>query len=47
MQPCEEIANVSIERLKRRIKNKNLLPMKVNLAGEMIVRESSRFIRSG
>jgi DNA-binding LacI/PurR family transcriptional regulator len=43
MQPCEEIANVSIELLKRRIKNKNLLPMKVNLTGEMIVRESSRF----
>lgn len=42
-QPCEEIANLSIELLNRRIKNRHLLPMNVNLAGEMIIRESSRF----
>ncbi|MPN45655.1 hypothetical protein SDC9_193224 [bioreactor metagenome] len=42
-QPCEEIANLSIELIIRRIKNKNLLPVKVNLNGEIIVRESSKF----
>ena len=44
-QPCEEIANVSIELMMRRIKNKGVVPVTVNLTGEIIIRESSSFIR--
>ena len=43
-QPCEEIANTSIELLMRRIKNKGCLPVSVNLTGEIVIRESSKFI---
>lgn len=42
-QPCEEIAKVSLELLMRRLKNKNSMPLTVNLAGQIIVRESSQF----
>lgn len=42
-QPCVEIANISVELILRRIKNKNLLPVKVNLNGVMKIRESSIF----
>lgn len=44
-QPCEEIADVSIELLLRRLKNKDLLPVTVNLTGEIVTRESSKFIK--
>lgn len=44
-QPCEEIANVSIELMIRRVNNRNLVPVAVNLAGEIVLRESSRFIK--
>lgn len=44
-QPCEEIANVSIELMMRRINNRNLVPVAVNLTGEIIPRESSIFIK--
>ncbi len=42
-QPCEEIANVSVELMFRRIHNRNAFPVTVNLAGEIVVRDSSRF----
>lgn len=44
-QPCEEIANVSIELLLRRMKNKNRPPVTVNLTGEIVIRESSQFTK--
>ena len=44
-QPCVEIANISIELMMRRIKNKNQIPITVNLTGEIVVRGSSRFIK--
>lgn len=44
-QPCEEIANVSVELMIRRIKNRNAVPVAVNLTGEIIPRDSSVFIR--
>lgn len=43
-QPCEEIANVSVELMMRRVKNKKLVAVAVNLTGEIVPRESSRFI---
>ena len=42
-QPCEEIADISIELITRRVKNRNLLPVTVLLTGEIVVRDSSRF----
>lgn len=44
-QPCEEIANVSIELMMRRVQNKKIVPIAVNLTGEIVPRESSRFIK--
>lgn len=44
-QPCEEIANVSIELMMRRVQNKNLVPVAVHLTGEIVTRESSVFIK--
>lgn len=44
-QPCEEIADISIELMMRRIKNKVQMPITVNLMGEIVERDSSRFIR--
>ena len=43
-QPCEEIANISLELITRRVKNKNRMPVTVLLTGEIVVRASSRFI---
>lgn len=43
-QPCEEIANLSIDLMFRRVKNKTALPMTINLYGEIVKRESSRFL---
>ncbi|WP_214228328.1 GntR family transcriptional regulator [Pedobacter sp. B4-66] len=43
-QPCEEIANISIELLMRRLKDNNRFPITINLAGEIVVRESSQFL---
>lgn len=43
-QPCEEIANISIELLMRRLKDNNRIPITVNLTGEIVIRESSRFL---
>jgi DNA-binding LacI/PurR family transcriptional regulator len=42
-QPCEEIANISIELLMRRIKDNSRIPVTVNLTGEIVKRESGRF----
>lgn len=44
-QPCEEIANVSIELMMRRINNEEAVPVTVNLTGEIIPRESSVYDR--
>ena len=44
-QPCEEIANISIELMMRRINNKKRMPITVYLTGEIVVRDSSRYIR--
>lgn len=43
-QPCEEIANISIELLMRRLKDNNRIPITVNLLGDIVVRESSHFL---
>lgn len=43
IQPCKEIANISIELIMRRIKNNRLIPIKVNLNGDIIIRESTTF----
>jgi len=42
-QPCEEIANISIELLMRRLKDNKRIPITINLNGEIVVRESSQF----
>lgn len=42
-QPCEEIANISVELILRRINNKNDIPLKVSLDGKIIKRESTNF----
>lgn len=44
-QPSEDIANVSIELMMRRLKNKNCPPVTVSLSGELIIRNSSIFIK--
>lgn len=43
-QPCEEIADVSIDLMMRRIKNPDSIPMSVQLPGKIIIRDSSKFI---
>lgn len=43
-QPCKELADVSIELMFRRIRNREAMAVTANLAGKLIVRESSRFI---
>jgi len=43
-QPCEEIANISIELLMRRLKDNNRIPVTINLTGEIVIRESSQFL---
>ncbi len=42
-QPCEEIANISIELLMRRLKDNNRIPITINLNGDIVIRDSSRF----
>lgn len=42
-QPCEEIADASIELMMRRVKEKGVFPVTVHLSGEIIVRDSSKF----
>lgn len=44
-QPCEEIANVSIELMFRRVKNREVVPVTVNLAGEIVIRDSTKFLK--
>lgn len=44
IQPCKEIANVSIDLMMRRIQCDDRLPISVYLNGEIIQRESTRFI---
>lgn len=44
-QPCVEIADVSIDLMNRRLKDKKAIPVTVNLAGTIIPRESSVFVR--
>ncbi|GHT68029.1 LacI family transcriptional regulator [Bacteroidia bacterium] len=43
-QPCEEIVNMSIDLMFQRVRNKTASPVTVNLYGEIIRRESSRFV---
>lgn len=43
LQPCEEMANISIELAVRRIKNNHHIPMMVNLNGKIIERKSTIF----
>lgn len=45
LQPCEEMANISVELAIRRIKNKHHIPMIVNVNGKIIERESTIFNR--
>lgn len=42
-QPCEQIADMSIRMMMGRIKERDFLPVTVNLTGEIVVRESSVF----
>lgn len=42
-QPCQEIANISIELLLRRLKTNSQIPVTINLQGEIVIRESSQF----
>lgn len=44
IQPCKEIANLSIELMMRRIQCNDRLPVLVCLNGQIIERESTRFI---
>lgn len=44
IQPCKEIANLSIELMMRRIECNDRLPVLVCLNGQIIERESTRFI---
>lgn len=44
IQPCKEIANVSIDLMMRRIECNDRPPLSVSLHGEIIVRESTRFV---
>lgn len=43
-QPCEEIADAAIDLMLRRLANKDAAPLVVNMIGEIIPRESTRFI---
>jgi len=44
-QPCEEIADISIDLITRRVKNRDLLPVTVCLTGNIVVRDSSKFLK--
>lgn len=43
-QPCEEIANMSVELMMRRVKDNRRLPITVNMSGEIVVRKSTLFV---
>ena len=43
-QPCEEIANVGVELMLRRIDNPNVIPITATLNGEILARESTQFM---
>jgi len=43
LQPCEEMANISLELAIRRIKNPHYIPMTVSIKGKVIERESTTF----
>jgi len=43
-QPCEEITDIAIDLMNRRIESENTIPLTVNLTGELVIRESSRFM---
>ncbi|MCC6601395.1 MAG: substrate-binding domain-containing protein, partial [Crocinitomicaceae bacterium] len=43
LQPCEEMANISVELALRRIKNNHHIPMIISLNGKIIERESTIF----
>ena len=45
LQPCEEMASVSLELAIRRIKNKSHVPVTVNIAGRLLERASSIFLK--
>lgn len=45
LQPCEEMASISVELAIRRIKNHHHIPMIVNVNGKIIERESTIFKR--
>ena len=42
-QPCEEITDVAIELMMRRINNKDIIPVNINLLGQIVPRESTIF----
>ncbi len=42
-QPCEEIANVGVELMLRRVNNPNVIPITATLNGEILARESTQF----
>lgn len=46
IQPCKEIANISLELMMRRIERNDRPPVSVYLNGEIIARESTRFTAS-
>jgi len=43
-QPCEEIADTAIDLMNRRIEAKDAIPITANLTGEIVERESSKFV---
>ena len=45
VQPCKEIADVSIELMMRKIKCYNRPPVSVYLRGDIIIRDSSKFLK--
>ena len=45
VQPCKEIADISIELMMRKIKCYNRPPVSVYLRGDIIIRDSSRFLK--
>lgn len=44
-QPCEDITDVAIELMMRRVKNKNAIPLSVNLLGKIVARGSTIFLK--
>ncbi|WP_029905344.1 GntR family transcriptional regulator [Prevotella sp. 10(H)] len=42
-QPCEEITDIAIELMMRRVNDKSIKPINVSLLGQIIIRESTSF----